>query len=681
MHRLLKISKKIMPKISETERIALNSGTTSIEGLFFNGKISSDYIKKTFAYPIINKDNKVFKDVDNICNEVNDFEIFQKKEIPQNIMKKLSDAKLYGLIIPKKYGGHELNHHEQSQLVQKLATASSPVGVTVMVPNSLGPAELLMKYGTEQQKNMYLPKLSSGELIPCFGLTGIHSGSDAANMRDTGVIVEKDGKKYIKLNVNKRYITLAPISNLIGIAFILQDPNKLLQKGKEGITLILVNKGEVETGDRHYPMDIPFMNGTIKANDILIPIEKIIGGEENAGNGWKMLMECLAVGRAISLPACAVGSAKFAVNYVGCYSVYRKQFKTMLCDMEGVQDKLYRMATETTKLTSMQYLTNSVLDTGAKPSVLSAIMKYETTERSREIINHGMDIVGGAGICKGPRNYLANMYQTIPIGITVEGSNTLTKNLIIFGQGLMKSHPHLYSIVEAIETDNYKLFKKHLFGIISHTFKNIGRSYYYQALLLLPNFLITKTKQEEILFKKYVSNFALLSNLMLLMGKRFKTNEFASGKMADILGSLYIITSLSWFVTHNNEIKKIAEVAKLEEFIKIQKNIDSVITNYDFKIIKLFMKTFNLKIHINNNITDKMKTEISNEITKNAKVREILSENVFIPNRLKIMNQNLDKILEYHKAKNNQNSDLEKLIEEFVMVDSFSPDLPHLPSN
>jgi acyl-CoA dehydrogenase len=671
MRRLLNICKRFIPKISETEKIALNSGTVSIDGLFFNGKITNSYIKNNFIYPTINTQSQVFKNVDNICYDINDFEIFQNKEIPKNIMKKLSDAKLFGLIIPKQYGGHELHHHEQSQLVQKLATASSPVGVTVMVPNSLGPAELLLKYGTEDQKNMFLPKLSTGELIPCFGLTGIHSGSDAANMKDIGVVLEKDGKKFIKLNVNKRYITLAPIANLIGIAFILQDPDKLLKEGKEGITLILVNKGEVETGNRHLPMDIPFMNGTILANDILIPIEKIIGGETNAGNGWKMLMECLAVGRSISLPACAVGSAKFAVNYVGAYSVYRKQFKTMLCDMEGIQDKLSQMATETTKIVAIQYLTNSILDSGSRPSVISAIMKYETTERSRKIINHGMDIVGGAGICKGPRNYLANMYQTIPIGITVEGSNTLTKNLIIFGQGLMKSHPHLYHLVEAIETNNVGLFKKHLFGIFSHTLSNICRSLYYQALCLIP-FL----DKEEILFKKYTANFALFSNLILLMGKKFKTNEFTSGRMADILGSLYIITSLNWFISHHPELANIGKVAKYEELLKIKNNINNIVENYPFNSVRLFMKCFTLNFGANLIITDTMTKKVSDDITKNTKIREILSENIFIPARLKTMNENLEKILKYNQNKEKKteiNLDLDRLIDEFIAVDSFEP--------
>ena len=431
--KILNTSKKLVPRISETESIALNSGTTSIEKFFFKGKMSNKYLRKKYKYPLISPNSIINSDVNELCESVDDYKIYQTKIIEPELLNSIKQKKLFGMIIPEKYGGLELGHHEQSQIVQKISTASNPVGVIIMVPNSLGPAELLLKYGTEEEKEKYLNGLADGKYIPCFGLTGQHSGSDAASMLDTGEVFERDGKKYVNLNISKRYITLAPVSNLVGVAFKLNDPKKLLSKGKEGITLALLdpNTMDFEIGSRHNPMDVPFPNGTIVANNLEIPIDSLIGGEENAGNGWKMLMECLAVGRSISLPACAVGSAKLTLNYAGAYSVYRKQFKTMLADMEGVQDKLSSIASETLKLTSIQYLTNSILDNGEKPSVISALMKYETTERARDVVNHGMDIVAGAGICKGPKNILGNAYQAIPVGITVEGSNTLTKNLIV----------------------------------------------------------------------------------------------------------------------------------------------------------------------------------------------------------------------------------------------------------
>ena len=574
--KLLNTSKRLVPRISETESIALNSGTTSIEKFFFKGKMNKGYLKQNYKYPNISPDSIINTGVNELCNSIDDYNIYQTKNIDSKIFDSIREKKLFGMIIPKKYGGLELGHHEQSQIVQKISTASNPVSVVIMVPNSLGPAELLLKYGTDEEKEKYLGGLADGKYIPCFGLTGQHSGSDAASMLDTGVVFEKEGKKYVRLNVSKRYITLAPISNLVGVAFKLNDPKGLLTKGKEGISLALLDPTTMDfkIGNRHNPMDVPFPNGTIVTEDLEIPIESLIGGEENAGNGWRMLMECLAVGRSISLPACAVGSAKLTLNYAGAYSVYRKQFKTMLADMEGVQEKLSKIGSETLKLTSIQYLTNSILDNGEKPSVISALMKYETTERARDVVNHGMDIVAGAGICKGPRNLLGNAYQAIPVGITVEGSNTLTKNLIIFGQGLMKSHPYLYNIVQSIQNDDLKGFKNNLNGMVSHSVGSIMKGLYYK---ILTNMMIFG-KNEELIEDKYINNFAATSNLVLLMGKKFKSNELMSGKMAEVIGSLYIIKAMDWFnKNNNNELKELVKLrgARKKKRLQVKKKSNS----------------------------------------------------------------------------------------------------------
>lgn len=669
--KLLNTSKKLVPRISETESVALNSGTTSIEKFFFKGKMTKDYLRKNYKYPVINSDSIINTGVNELCNSIDDYNIYQKKNIDSNIFDSIKKKKLFGMIIPKKYGGLELGHHEQSQIVQKISTASNPVSVVIMVPNSLGPAELLLKYGTEEEKEKYLGGLADGKYIPCFGLTGQHSGSDAASMLDTGVVFEKDGKKYVRLNVSKRYITLAPISNLVGVAFKLNDPKGLLTKGKEGITLALLdpNTMDFEIGNRHNPMDVPFPNGTIVTKDLEIPIESLIGGEENAGNGWKMLMECLAVGRSISLPACAIGSAKLTLNYAGAYSVYRKQFKTMIADMEGVQEKLSKIASETLKLTSIQYLTNSILDNGEKPSVISALMKYETTERARDVVNHGMDIVAGAGICKGPRNLLGNAYQAIPVGITVEGSNTLTKNLIIFGQGLMKSHPYLYNIVQSIQNDDLKEFKNNLNGMVNHSVGSIFKGLYYN---ILTNMMIFG-KNEELLEDKYINNFAATSNLVLLMGKKFKSNELMSGKMAEVIGSLYIIKAMEWFnENNNNELKELVKLAKYEEYKKIQQNLQNVSDNYPIPVIKQLLQFINNESYMERNfkISDKMIIHTSNMITKNEKVRKILSENIYMSPRLELMNNNLMEILDY-QYKKEKNNKLDLLIDEMTKVDVF----------
>ena len=673
--KIFQFSKKLVPKISETESIALNSGTKSVEKYFFQGKIQNNYLKNTYKYPSLSSTSILHTHVEKLCSKVNDYEIFQSRKVNDELVNHIKKDKLFGMIIPKQYDGLELNHHEQSQIVQKISTASNPLGVMVMVPNSLGPAELLLKYGTEEEKNKYLKGLSNGAYIPCFGLTGQYSGSDAASMLDSGELFEKDNKKFIRLNISKRYITLAPISNLVGIAFKLNDSNKLLTTGKEGITLALLepSKYNLEIGKKHNPLDVPFPNGTIKANNLEIPIESLIGGEKNAGNGWKMLMECLAVGRSISLPACAVGSAKLTTNYVGAYSVYRTQFKTILANMEGVQDKLSKIATETLKITSIQYLTNAILDNQEKPSVISAIMKYETTERARDIVNNGMDIVAGAGICKGPRNLLGNAYQASPIGITVEGSNTLTKNLIIFGQGLMKSHPYLYNLVQSIEQDNLQDFKKNLNGMIEHSIKTTTIGFYY---VCISNLLFTSQCQ-NLIEEKYINNFALTSNLVLLMGKKFKTNELTSGKMAEVLGSLYILHALDWFNQNNEyQLTDLVKHAKYEEYNKIQKNLKHISDNFPIQGIKQILQIINSESYCERNfkITDNMIKKSSDCITKNKEIREILSENIYKTPRLKIMNENLMSILHYNERKDKtfKNYELEELIDEITKVDEFS---------
>lgn len=380
-------------------------------------------------------------------------------------------------------------------------------------------------------------------------------------------------------------------------------------------------------------------------------------------------MECLAVGRSISLPACAVGTAKLTTNYVGAYSVYRKQFKTMLADMEGVQEKLGKIATETLKLTSIQYLTNSILDSGEKPSVISALMKYETTERARDVVNHGMDIVAGAGICKGPRNILGNAYQAIPVGITVEGSNTLTKNLIIFGQGLMKSHPYLYNIVQSIENNNLNEFKSNLNGMISHSVSTVFSGIYYNLLTNLMFF----SKDQELLEKKYMNNFALTANLVLLMGKKFKSNELMSGKMAEVIGSLYIIQAMDWYnESNNNELDELVKHARFEEYKKIQNNLKNVSDNYSIPLFKQLLQFVNSESYMERNfkITDKMIINSSNMITKNEKVRTILSENIYMSPRLQMMNDNLQKILDY-QYKKESDPKLDIIIDEVTKVDVF----------
>jgi acyl-CoA dehydrogenase len=598
-----------------------------------------------------------------------------RKKIPGNIWNDLKENRLLGMIIPKKYNGLELNHHEQSQIVQKISTASNTVGILVMVPNSLGPAELLLKYGTLEQKEQYLPNLASADLIPCFGLTGPLSGSDAASMKDKGTVFRgKDGCLWIRLRLEKRYITLAPIANLVGVAFHLEDPQSLLTAGKTGITVALVPANELVTGPYHRPMDVPFPNGTIYAEDVEIPVSYIIGGEKKAGEGWRMLMECLAVGRAVSLPACAVGNAKLASLYTGSYAVFRTQFRKMIGDMEGVQEKLALMASETLKITAMQHMTNSLLDHGHKPSVISAIIKYESTERSRKILLAGMDVVAGAAICKGPRNILANMYQSVPIGITVEGSNTLTRSLIIFGQGLIRSHPYLKDMIDHLTAHQDKQFLR-LVGLL------LRDNVYNTAACLLYQ-LIPVSRNDNTLISKYTHQFAVTANLMLLLGKEFKSNQILSGRMSDIMGSLYILQALEWWeIIYPEETSKaLLHVARKEEIIKIEQAFRSIAENFPLKAPRWFLKIIiGTGVYRLPRVTNQDIVQASKTLTEDAATRNMLAKDIFHSERLSFFLNYHDEVRSYHEKKLlthpgkdfQENEPLEKIVLEGITVDSF----------
>lgn len=663
---LIRICKRLIPKISDTERTALVSGGKSIENGYFRGSWQIKKIVEQYPLPTIDPSSSIFQKTDALCQKINDYQIFTAKKIPSLIVETIKNDGFLGLIIPPQYGGLGLNHHEQSQVVQKISSASNPVGVLVMVPNSLGPAELLVTYGTEFQKKKYLQGLALGQYIPCFGLTGPHSGSDAAAMLDKGIVfLDDQGQRKIRVSLNKRYITLAPIANLIGVAFKLQDPEGLLKDGKEGISLALLPRESVIIGSYHNPMDVPFPNGTIEAYNVVIDLDNIIGGEANAGNGWQMLMECLSVGRAISLPACAVGSAKLATTYASTYSVYRKQFKVKLADMEGIREKLASMTTETLKITAIQHLTNAILDNGETPTVISAIMKYESTERSRMIVNLGMDIVAGAGICKGPLNILANHYQSIPIGITVEGSNTLTKNLIIFGNGLLKSHPFLYDLVDSLENNKEVEFIQLLQSMIASNLGIAGR--------------VLGTQIGSVIFHKdidfwkhrFVSQFALTSNLVLFLGKKFKSNEYTSARMAEILGSLYICTALEWYAYHCPQIKNIAAIAIKEEFIKIHQKFKDISLNVPHKGLRLILQILQ-KDRFGLNVTDADRDNVARHITEDDTVRSLFRENIHIPPHLQEMIQHYEKILWYHSLANRvPDPELDRIVDRAIQVDRF----------
>ena len=524
--------KSIIPRISSTELIALRSGTTSLDKEIFSGKVK---------YPsLIERGDLKFPQtkIDTLLAKYGHRQEIYPNAPYKDILRHIGEEKFLSFIIDDKYGGTRLSVHELSLVLTKIASANPALGICVMVPNSLGPAELLQHYGTQEQKNRFLPLLARGEYIPCFGLTGPNNGSDATGSIDEGVLKSEDGKKFIDVTINKRYITLGPVANLIGLAFKVNDPSGLLEHGEEGVTVALIENDHpgLEQNTHHNPLNVGFPNGTLKGR-LRIPVQAVIGGEKNIGHGWKMLMECLAAGRGICLPATAKASSNTAMVGTYYYAKHRKQFKMNLLKMEGVQQKLADMLFNTWVIHTSIALTNNILDSGEKPAVLSAIMKQQTTDRARDVINNAMDVHAGGAICLGPNNFLEKFYKAAPIGITVEGSNTLTRNLIIFGQGLNKSHPHIYPILESILDDNESAFNKEFVTMLKH----VGTCY--------KNSLFA-TFSSDSLLQRQTKHFANLANFIALNGGKLKAQQMLSADMADILSNLYLAHSVQWF--HNN---------------------------------------------------------------------------------------------------------------------------------
>ena len=597
--------KNIIPKISSTELIALTSGTTSLDRQIFQGNVSLP------KYINVNNSN-TFKKFNSSCdillNNFNDDNVYPSPNY-NDILNYISKEKFFSFIIDDKYGGNKLTTKELSSILTKITSQNPAIGVTVMVPNSLGPGELLQHYGSDEQKNYFLPKLASGDLIPCFGLTGQNNGSDAVGQIDEGIIKKEGEKLVIDIKINKRYITLAPVANLIGLAFKLKDPSGLLKEGKEGITVALIkgnHKGLIKE-THHIPLNAGFPNGTLKGN-IKIEVNDIIGGEKNIGNGWKMLMECLAAGRGVCLPATALASSKVATYGIYNYSNHRKQFNLPIIKMEGVNKKFLDMVYNTWVIQSSVHLTNYLLDQGEKPAVLSAVMKQQTTDRAREVLNNAMDIHAGSAICLGRNNFLEKFYRSAPIGITVEGSNTLTKNLIIFGQGLNKSHPYIFPIFESILNNDIKNFNKNLKKIISHS-----------LLLYLKTFTLFNTQLE-----KQTIDFACLSNFIALKGGSLKKEQYLSGDMADIFSNLYLAYSVKWYQENFNISNKLTNYCidrLLEENIE---KFNRIIDNSDLKFALIHLKKkYHKDLYRKNTI-------ILEEIKNNKKIMNFIKEDVFM---------------------------------------------------
>ena len=555
---ILKFYKKVMPSMSRTEREALAAGTVTWEGDLFRGAPDWNKLLK-LAPPKLTAEEQAFLDgpVEELCSMINDWDITHNRaDLTPETWQFLKEKGFFSLIIPKIYGGKEFSAFAHSQILIRVYGISATVASTIAVPNSLGPGELLLHYGTPEQKSYYLPRLARGEEIPCFALTGPDAGSDAGAMPDTGIICkgQHEGKEVlgIRLNFNKRYITLAPVATVVGMAFKLYDPDHLVgDKTSLGITCALIprNTPGIEIGRRHFPLNIPFQNGPIHGKDVFIPLDWIIGGIAMAGQGWRMLMECLAAGRAISLPASSTGAAKVMTYTSGAYARLRRQFNISISNFEGIETVLARIAGHTYMIDSARSFVTAAIDTGEKPAIASGIIKYHTTEMGRHVANDAMDVHGGKGICLGPKNYLGRSYQSVPIAITVEGANILTRNMIIFGQGAMRCHPYIFPEFQAAEMADPEqsliAFDREIMGHLGFTISNIVRT----VFLSLTSGWFTrapsgKTRRYFQHATRLSAAFALVADMsLMILGGALKRKENISARLGDILSYLYLLSA------------------------------------------------------------------------------------------------------------------------------------------
>ncbi|MCG6036967.1 acyl-CoA dehydrogenase [Acinetobacter baumannii] len=640
-----------MPSISITEQEALEAGTSWWEKELFMGAPDWSQFEK-YPYPTLSEEEQSFIDneVELLCSMLDEWEIHHHlKDLPPEVWQFIKDKGFLGLIIPKSFGGKEFSSFAQSRIMSKIASRSLTTAVSCMVPNSLGPGELLMHYGTDAQKQQYLPGLAKGEEIPCFGLTSPEAGSDAGAIPDSGVVCygEHEGAQILglRMNFSKRWITLAPIATVVGLAFKLYDPEGLLgdkNKTEYGITCALIpaSHAGVKIGARHFPGS-PFMNGTVEGEDVFIPIDWIIGGQENAGKGWRMLMECLGVGRGISLPALATAAGEMSYLTVGAFAKIRQQFNISVGKFEGVQEATSEIASDAYMLEAFRYLVTCGLNQGGTPAVMTAMAKYYATETMRKVVNHGMDIAGGRAIQLGPRNFLALTYQAIPIAITVEGANILTRSLMIFGQGSMRCHPYLFEELQLLQSedknDSVKKFDDLLFKHLAYTFNRGAKSFAYgwtggsnDAPQSVDQFTASYYKT----INRFSANFALVSDMSLgLLAGDLKRKEMLSGRLADIHAHLFISTAILKFYEagQKTEAEQLhAKLALQKAFLNIQEAFWGLFENFPAKLPAAFVKWICFPLgRVISKPDDELKQQVAELMMQEHPFREQLKHHVF----------------------------------------------------
>ncbi|KXO10018.1 acyl-CoA dehydrogenase [Marinobacter excellens] len=640
-----------LPKLSPTEQEALNSGSVDWDGELFSGK--PEWNKLLDAAPAhLTSEEQAFLDgpVEELCKMLDDWQITHEHyDLPDKVWKFIRDKGFFGLVIPKEDGGLGFSNTAHSEIVMKISTRSVSAAVTVMVPNSLGPGELLMHYGTDDQKHHYLPRLAKGKEIPCFALTSPVAGSDAGAIPDKGIVCkgEWNGKEVLGLKVtwNKRYITLAPVATLIGLAIKVYDPEHLIGDQDDiGVTCVMVPRETdgVNAGARHLPMNTVFMNGPTWGTEVFIPMEQVIGGQDMLGKGWKMLLECLSIGRSISLPALGTGAGKFASLATGAYAYTREQFGRTISQFEGVQEALEPIAGYTYMMDAARLLTAGMLDRGVRPSVPSAVLKYRNTDLMREVINHAMDVVAGRGVITGPRNFLARAYQAVPIGITVEGANILTRSLMIFGQGAIRCHPFIVEEIEAAGMEDQDKAAKQFDGIfyrhLAHTTRNALRAF---VLGLSKGWLETAPRQGDIQkyyrqLGRFSAAFALMTDVTLLtVGGGLKARQRLSGRMADCLVHLYYATAVikQWHEEgYPDDQRDLVEWCLQTCLHDLQDSMRDAIINFPVPALRwpLRILVFPLGATGLNGPDDKLGARVAATIVKDTPVRQRISRGTFI---------------------------------------------------
>ncbi len=644
-----------MPAMSETERDALEAGTVWWDGELFSGAPNwqklLDYKKTQFTEEEI---QFLEGPVEELCNMLNDWEITHvNHDLPKEVWTFIKEHGFFGMIIPKRFGGLGFSALAHSTVVMKISSRCVTAAVTIMVPNSLGPAELLLHYGTDEQKNYYLPRLARGDEIPCFALTAPEAGSDASAMLDSGIVCrgEYEGKSDvlgIRLNWEKRYITLGPVASLLGLAFKLYDPDELIGDKKElGITIALIptNTKGVEIGRRHFPLNIPFQNGPNKGKDVFVPMSYLIGGKEKAGQGWRMLMESLAAGRSISLPALSTGAGKLACRATGAYARIRRQFKLPIGYFEGVEEPLARICALTYMMDSVRLMTASAVDQGESPAVVSAIAKYQLTETMRKLVNDAMDIQGGSAICMGPRNYIARSYQAIPISITVEGANILTRSLIIFGQGAIRCHPFVIKEMEAVKDDNRERglinFDFAFFQHAGFTLSNMARSFFlglsHAKLVKKP--VSGKVGRYYQQLTRMSASFALVSDMsMLALGGELKRKEKLSGRLADVVSFLYLASATLKRFEDDGQIKEDLPMVQWTCdycLFHMQEALMGLLRNYPIRLLahalRILVFPFGQTYRLPN---DKLGQKVARLILSPSASRDRLTSGIHLPKEL-----------------------------------------------